>query len=286
MKETTFHWQTKANLEIYAKEWTPTHPRAVICLVHGLGEHINRYEHFTEYFGNHGFVTIANDHHGHGQSGGKRGHVPDYQSFMEEISQLVVHATERYPTLPIILYGHSMGGNLALNYVLDRHPKIAGIVATGAHIQLPAAAQPSAGLMIMAKVMNKIYPSLQQPNGLDVNNISSDPAEVKKYQNDPLVHDKISMRTALSLIKKADFLNSYGGKMPIPTLLMHGSADKITSPKGTIDFAKRVGGDVTFKLWDGMVHEIHNEPDKQVVFKFVLEWMEKTIKNENLFGKN
>lgn len=273
MKEATFTWQTKANLDIYAKEWTPTNPKAVICLVHGLGEHINRYDHFAEYFGNHGFVTIGNDHHGHGQSGGKRGHVPDYEAFMEEVSQLVVNATERHPDLPIILYGHSMGGNLSLNYVLKRHPKIAGLVVTGPHIQLPKAAQPSTGLMMMARIMNKIFPSLQQPNGLDVNNISTDPLEVKKYQNDPLVHDKISMRTALSLIEKADFLDNYAGKMPIPTLLMHGAEDKITSPQGTINFAKRVQGDVTFKLWNGMVHEIHNEPSKQEVFKFVLEWM-------------
>lgn len=280
MKETTFTWQTKANLDIYAKAWIPANPKAVICLVHGLGEHVNRYGHFAKYFGNHGFVTIGNDHHGHGQSGGKRGDVPDYEAFMEEVSQLVVKATEQYPNLPIILYGHSMGGNLVLNYVLERHPKIAGLVVTGPHIQLPKAAEPSAGLMMVAKVMNKIFPSLQQPNGLDVNNISSDPVEVKKYQNDPLVHDKISMRTALSLIEKAAFLDSYVDKIPVPTLMMHGAKDKITSPQGTIDFAKRVKGEVTLKIWDGMVHEIHNEPNKQAVFKFVLEWMEGIIKNE------
>lgn len=273
MKSTEFNWQTKAKLNIYAKEWIPAKQKAVICLVHGLGEHINRYGHLAEYFGQHGFVTMGNDHHGHGKSGGKRGHTPDYESFMEEISKLVVKATERYPNLPIFLYGHSMGGNLVLNYVLSRHPKIAGTVVTAPHIQLPKAAEPSAALMLVAKVMNKIFPSLQQPNGLDANNISSNPEEVKKYLADPLVHDKISMRTALSLIEKAAFLNGYSEKMPIPTLLMHGSADYITSPQGSIDFAKRVGGDVTFKLWDGMVHEIHNEPNQQAVFQFALNWM-------------
>lgn len=279
MKSTEFNWQTKTNLNIYAKEWIPAHPKAVICLVHGLGEHVNRYDHLAAYFGQHGFAMMGNDHHGHGKSGGKRGHTPDYEAFMEEISQLVVKATERYPDLPIFLYGHSMGGNLVLNYALSRNPKIAGAIVTAPHIQLPEAAQPSAGLMMMAKVMNKIFPSLQQPNGLDVNNISSDISEVKKYQNDPLVHDKISMRTALSLIEKADFLNNFSGKMPIPTLLMHGSEDKITAPQGSIDFAKRVGGDVTFKVWDGMVHEIHNEPKQQEVFAFVLNWMTKTMSN-------
>ena len=279
MKETAFNWQTKDNVNIYAKEWAPANPKAVICLVHGLGEHVNRYAHLAKYFGHHGFVTIGNDHYGHGQSGGKRGHVPDYESLMEEISKLVVNATERYEGLPIFLYGHSMGGNLVMNYVLQRHPKIAGMIATGPVIQVPKAAQPSAGLMMVAKIMNKIYPSLQQPNGLDVNNISSDPAEVKKYQADPLVHDKISMRLALVLLEKAAFLDNYEGEMPIPTLLMHGSKDHITSPQGTIDFAKRVGGDLKFKLWNDMVHELHNEPSKQAVFKFVLEWMEKRISN-------
>jgi alpha-beta hydrolase superfamily lysophospholipase len=279
MKSLEFNWQTKADLNIYAKEWVPANPKAVICLVHGLGEHVNRYEHFAKYFGQHGFVTIGNDHHGHGKSGGKRGHTPDYESLMEEISQLVVKATERHSGLPIFLYGHSMGGNLVMNYVLSRNPKIAGMVATGPVIQVPEAAQPSAGLMMMAKVMNKIFPSLQQPNGLDANNISSNPAEVEKYLADPLVHDKISMRLALVLLEKAAFLDKYTGEMPIPTLLMHGEKDNITSPQGTIDFAKRVGGEMTFKLWNDMVHEIHNEPKQMEVFKFVLEWMKKTLSN-------
>jgi len=273
MKENTFNWQTKANLNIYAKEWIPEKTKAVICLVHGLGEHVGRYEHVAEYFGNHGYAMIGNDHHGHGKSGGKRGHVPDYETFMEEISQLVVMATERHPDKPIFLYGHSMGGNLAMNYVLQRHPQIAGMVTTGPAIRVPKANQPSAALMTFAKIMDKIYPSLQQPNGLDEKGVCADPAVVEKYKADPLVHDKISIRTALGLLSKGEYLDNYSGKMPIPTLLMHGEKDTLTDPDGSIEFAKRVKENLTFRLWNGLLHEIHNEPQQNQVFEYTLNWM-------------
>ena len=273
MKINEFNWIAANKDSIYAKEWVAANANAVVCMVHGLGEHINRYEHFAEYLQQYNIAMIGNDHHGHGKSGGKRGHAPNYEAFMDEIDVLIDEAKQRYPNLPIFLYGHSMGGNFVMNYALKRAPKIAGIISSGPAITIPKPSQPSAALLLFAKIMNNIFPSLQQPNGLDPNHVSKDETVVKKYIDDPLVHNQISIRTALNIINYGENLNKNTKALPIPLLLMHAEEDHLTDPQGSIDFAKRVGGDLTFKLWSGMYHEIHNEPGHQEVFKFVLDWM-------------
>ncbi|MEL7221661.1 MAG: alpha/beta hydrolase, partial [Bacteroidota bacterium] len=116
-------------------------------------------------------------------------------------------------------------------------------------------------------------PGFTQPNGLAVEQISRDPAEVKKYEDDPLVHGKLTAITGMSMLEAASFLDDYEGEFPVPLLLMHGTADGITSPEGSEDFSKRITGDVTFHLWDGLYHEIHNEPEKQQVMTMATDWI-------------
>ncbi|MBI5915931.1 MAG: alpha/beta fold hydrolase [Bacteroidetes bacterium] len=133
-------------------------PKAVICIVHGLGEHIGRYGHVAEFFSAHGIATFGFDHQGHGRSEGKRGHAPNLGSLLDGIGHLLAVAGEHYPGNPVFLYGHSLGGHLALNFVLRRKPGIRGLIATGPWIRLPK--QPSAMLVGFAAVMSRIFPKL------------------------------------------------------------------------------------------------------------------------------
>ena len=275
MKQIEFHWKTSDNLRIYAKEWRIEQPKAVLCLVHGMGEHLNRYHHLAKYFNDNGIAVVAYDRRGHGKSEGKRGHTPNYEAFLDEVSQLLVEAELRYPKLPTFLYGHSMGGNIVLKYTLDRHPMIRGVVATGPWIQLPESPPPV--LLAIAKLLRSIYPSFSQKTQLDPAHISLDALVVQKYKNDPLVHDKITSATAVDMLKAANWLNEYDGKMPVPTLIMHGTEDKLTSEAASQAFAKRVGGDVTYKKWEGWYHEIHNESIQGEVFDYTLAWIKKRL---------
>lgn len=268
-----FQQKNKEGITIHFQHWKLPAARAVVCIVHGIGEHIGRYGHVAEFFSARGFATLGFDHQGHGRSGGKRGHTNGLESILDDVSNLLAKANEFYPGLPIFLYGHSMGGNAVLNHVVRRKPIITGLIATGPWIRLTK--QPSKMMIVFAQLMNFVWHNLTQNNGLDVNGLSNDPAVIEAYLDDPLVHNRISVRTGYEMIGGAKFLDEFTGTMPCPTLLMHGSNDPITSPEGTSDFAKRTKGDVTWKRWPGLKHEIHNEPQQGEVLAFLVEWMER-----------
>jgi alpha-beta hydrolase superfamily lysophospholipase len=267
---------TKDNLTLKIKNWTVDNPKAVICLVHGFGEHAGRYGHVGNFFNTHGISLVAMDIRGHGESEGKRGHAPNFEAYLDDI-QLFTHTiNDLYKNIPLFLYGHSMGGNLVLNFLLKRDPSVfKGIITTGPWIRL--AFEPKPFMIVLGKMMRSIYPSFTQPSGLIEEHVSKDPVVVKDYINDPLNHSSITASAGMGLTEAAAFLNAYEGTLPLPTLIMHGSEDLFTSQPASEAFAKRVKGDVTYKMWAGMYHEVHNEPDKMTVLNYTLDWLNSKI---------
>ncbi len=272
MRNEEFSWTTNKGLNIYAKEWKTNNPQGVIGLVHGLGEHINRYNHLGSYFNQKDFAVIGFDQIGHGQSAGPRGHATDVDSLLDNVAQLLVEIELRHPDLPVFLYGHSMGGGLVLNYVLRRHPTIDGAVATSPWVDLPH--PPSAGRVMLGKFMRMIYPRYAEPNGLDANHLSHDPEVVKAYLSDPLVHDQISAALGVGMMEAGQWLLNFKGTAQIPLLIMHAGEDEITSAKASEQLAGQLTGDVTWKSWNGLRHEIHNEAQQEEVFRFTYNWMQ------------
>jgi alpha-beta hydrolase superfamily lysophospholipase len=277
MQHKEFQWTTTDNIQIYAQEWQPVGvARGVIALAHGLGEHSGRYAHLARFFTQNGIAVVAYDRRGHGKSGGKRGFTPNYDAFVDEIESLVQHTKEHFPNTPTFLYGHSMGGNLVLRYLDKRKPQgLTGIIATGPAIRL--AFEPSAVMILLGKITRNILPGFTQSSKLKTEDLSHDTQVVNDYINDPLVHDKITPNTGLGMLDAGRELYDKGITTDTPLLLMHGSDDHLTSAKGTEEFSKKVKGDMTLKLWNGLYHEIHNEPQKQEVFNFTLAWMEKQL---------
>ncbi len=271
----TFDWTTSDGLKIFAKDWHVKKAKAVIIIVHGLGEHCQRYAPMASFYNKHEIGFVGYDRRGHGLSEGKRGHTIHYQAYLDEIAELLKQTENRYPNIPVFLYGHSMGGNIALNFIIQQKPNIAGLILSGAWIVLYK--NPSPLLVAFAKIINIIYPTYTQENGLDPNHISTVAEEVEKYKNDPLVHSKITSNTGLEMIKAANFLNTYKGELAIPSLVMHGGEDKIISPKGSQSLSKRVKGEITFKEWNGLYHEIHNEANQSEVFEYTLQWINQIL---------
>lgn len=270
------HWKNAHGIHLFAAEWPVKKPRAVIALVHGQGEHIGRYAHMADWYNRHDIAVLGFDHQGYGRSGGKRGHVKNLDALLDDIGQLLDETRRRYPGTPLFLYGHSMGGGLVLNYVTRRDPVLAGVIATGPWIRL--AFEAPRLKVVAAKILKKFMPALTLPTGLAVRFISHDPAVVKAYENDPLVHNQLSAAAGLALLEQADWLNTYSGVFSIPVLLMHGGGDKITSPAATRQFFARVAGEVTHREWPDLYHEIHNEKEQNDVFEFTLAWIEKVLK--------
>lgn len=271
MSAETFSWKTSDGVQIYAVNWPVESPQAVVGLVHGLGEHVHRYEHLVEHLHQQQIAVIGYDRRGHGRSEGKKGHTKNYSAFLDELAQLAVEAEERYPKVPFFMYGHSMGGNLLLNYILRRNPTIQGAIVTGPHIRL--AFEPPAVMVALGKMMRGIFPSFTQPNGLALDQLSRDQAVVDAYVADPHVHDRVTAVTGMSMLESGEYLDKYEGAFPVPLLLMHGEKDGITSAPATAEFASRVSGDVELKIWNDLYHEIHNEPEQEQVMQHVSGWI-------------
>ena len=273
-----FTRQADAQQQIYFQGWTPAVPlRAVVCLTHGLGEHSGRYAHVAAALNDAGYALLGFDLAGHGKTSGLRGHTPPYDRVLDGIGRLLDEAAERYPDTPRFLYGHSLGGSLVLNYALRRRPAVAGIIATSPGLR--TATPPPVWKVTMAQVMYRLWPALCMANGLELAGLARDPAVIAAYRADPLVHDRISARLGWNLLQSAAWALAHAAEFPpVPLLLVHGSADRITSADATREFASKVHGDCTLKIWDGFYHETHNEPEKAEVLGFMVDWLQRHTK--------
>ena len=270
--ETTWTFQSEDDVTFFAREWKPDSAKAVIALVHGHGEHIGRYEHVAEAMNAAGYAMTGFDLRGHGRSTGKRGHTPSYDALLEDVMRFLRQTATRFPEMPIFLYGHSLGGNLVLNTALRRKPAVKGVIATGPWLRL--AFEPPAVKIALAKTMQSLLPGMLQSSGLETAALSHDEAVVRAYENDPLVHDKISARMFVVMYDAGLWALEHASELTIPLLLMHGSADRLTSADASREFAERAGDKATLKIWDDAYHEIHNEPEKEEVFRTMITWMD------------
>lgn len=269
------YWKNATDLQIHAQHWPVEQPRAVCTLVHGQGEHIGRYDHVARWYNARNIAVSGYDHQGYGRSAGKRGHAESLDALLDDIGQALEETASLYPGVPHFLYGHSMGGHLVLNYLFRRKPQLQGVIATAPWIRL---AFPAPALKVLAgRLFRHILPAVALPNGLTVQHLSRDPAVVIDYQQDPLNHNLISMAAGVELLDGSIWLDRFEGGTPVPLLLQHGTDDKVTSAPATRELAGRLRGDVTHREWPGLYHEIHNEPEKETVFAFTLEWMERLL---------
>jgi alpha-beta hydrolase superfamily lysophospholipase len=274
MKHYEMNWKAHDNLDIFAQAWEPTilQPKAVVCLVHGLGEHTSRYAHVAEAFGKQGFVLFGADLRGHGRSGGARGHISSIEDFMQDIDVLLEQARAHYPGLPIILYGHSLGGIQVLYHGLSHKPNVKGVIATSSGLH--TALEQQKMKIVMAKVLGSLTPNTSLASGLDPKTISRDEKVVQTYINDPLVHDKISLGFGKIMVGVTSWTLAHAGEFSLPLLLLHGKADVLAFPSSSIEFAAPLKEKCTLVLWDEAYHELHNEPEKEEVFKTVTLWMD------------
>jgi alpha-beta hydrolase superfamily lysophospholipase len=218
------------------------------------------------------------DLRGHGRSGGARGHTPSLEAYMQDIRQFFQLMTQRYPHIPHFLYGHSLGGLLALAYAIQSGAGLRGVMVTGAGLR--DSLQEQKAKLALVKLLAPILPTMTIHSGLDSATLSRDPEIVEAYRNDPLVHYNITVGFGRAGLKAIDFCFAHAKEFPVPLLMIHGKGDKITYCSGSEEFAKLVreaGGNVTLKIWDGLYHEVHNEPEKAEVFQLMIEWLDRHL---------
>ena len=266
------------NIKFFGQYWQTSSTHSVIILLHGMGEHSARYANFVipEFLKNN-ISVITYDQFGHGKTQGKRGHNPGYEAVLDCIDIVVNKAITLFGDIPVFLYGHSMGGNVVINYVLKRKNNLIGVIATSPFLKL--AFQPPYWKLSLGKFLQKIVPSFTMGNELDVNALSRDKNEVEKYINDPLVHDKISPNYSLTFMEKGIWAINNADKLSVPVLLIHGTGDRLTSHKASEEFALN-NNKVTLKLIKGGYHELHNDLCKQEVIETIINWIETQPKNQ------
>ena len=255
----------------YGQTWEAEKTKAVVVLVHGMGEHATRYTtSVIPKLLENNISIVAFDHFGHGKTSGKRGHNPGFNAVLESITKTIEKAKALYPKHPVFLYGHSMGGNAVINYVLREHNTLTGVIATSPFLRL--AFQPPAWKLFMGRILQKIAPSITMPSELDANGISRVEAEVKKYIDDPLIHDKISPNFSLTFIESGEWAIENASQLKTPMYLLHGTGDQIIDYKGTQEFANTTDK-ATLKLYKESYHELHNDVCKEEMLQDVVNWL-------------
>lgn len=263
-------------LALYHQCWQPEgNPRAVLAITHGHGEHSGRYGNVANWFVPRGYAIYAFDLRGHGRSAGARGYVERWDEFREDVAAFLALVREREPGRPLFLIGHSMGGLIALEYVLHYPQGLAGVIVSGPLLSRPGI---SPLLITLSKVLSRLAPRLALKTGLDVTALSRDPAVVAAYVNDPLVHSFGTARLGTELAGAVAWTQAHAADLALPCLIVHGGSDRICPPEGSrIFFENVVLTDKERQVYEGYYHEVFNDVGKEQVLAAVEAWVRRHL---------
>jgi alpha-beta hydrolase superfamily lysophospholipase len=268
---------------IQGYSWPLENPEKVICIVHGIGEYGGRFDRVAEFFRAAGFAVISLDLRGHGNSVEKKGHCAPRKAVLEDITALLEYARKQYPGKEIVLYGHSMGGNIVLDYRnrgYENDLPVAYIISSP-WIRLVRSIPTS--MYMFVKTASKVMPKFVISSSVSEKKLGN-LETVKPYHENPMVHNSISTLCAVNgyevgLGLEDGTLEDNGRARKIPTLLMHGDLDKICAIEGSRKLAARLekqGDDIKYIEWPGFFHELHNGNDVtkgEEVINTMIEWI-------------
>jgi acylglycerol lipase len=259
-------------VDLFWQAWTPADPRAVVVIAHGAGEHSGRYEHVARRLVDAGYAVYALDHRGHGRSAGRRALVDRMDQAIADVRTLVGRAASENPGRPLFLLGHSMGGTISIAFAARHQDELAGLALSGPVAVLEAA---SPALRVVASVLSTLTPNLGV-FGVDPSLVSRDPEVVRAYREDPLVfHGKLPARTVAELAAAVGRFPAEVPQIRLPLLVMHGTKDALAPVAGaTMVHERAASTDKTLRLYEGLYHEILNEPERQTVLGDLLSWLD------------
>lgn len=251
--------------------------KAAILLVHGMGEHSSRYDKWARQFNQAGFSICSFDLRGHGRTPGKRGGFYHFDKMLEDINLMLEHVSKTWSGKPVFIYGHSFGGNLVANFAISRQLNVHGVILTSPWFEvgfpLPQ------WKVLVAKVLYKFAPQIISTNEIRIEELSRELREIHLYKNDPLIHNQISIGLFMNAVHQGLLAKRSIYKINVPLLVIHGTADKITSFKASKEFVANSGEKTTFIEIEGGYHELHNDSDRNRVFKFITDWADKQLKD-------
>jgi alpha-beta hydrolase superfamily lysophospholipase len=270
--------QASDGVPLRVRRWPlPAVPRGTVLIVHGLGEHMGRYEHVAGQLTEQGWAVVGFDQRGHGQSGGPRGGVPTADALLADLATVLDTLLPSAPR-PLVLLGHSMGGLLVGRFVAEglAPAPAAWYRPVDALVMSSPAIDPGMNVIQrgLLAVLGPLAPDLALGNGLRPEWISRDASVVVAYRDDLRVHDRITPRLVRFIVDGGRAVLAAAPAWRVPTLLVYAGADRCVAPAGSAAFAAAAPPAVVqSRCFDGLYHEIFNEPERQVVLGLLTEWL-------------
>ena len=273
--------QTADGLSLHVRRWplavSSGPARGTVLIVHGLGEHIGRYQHVAAHLNGWGWNVVGFDQRGHGRSSGGKGQLAAPDSLLQDLSR-VIEALRAKHAGPLVLLGHSMGGLVAARFVAEglRSSPAAWCRSVDALVLSSPAldAGMNAAQKLLLAVSGPLAPNLALGNGLKPAWISRDPAVVAAYVADPQVHDRVTPRLARFIVDGGEFVRANAARWTLPTLLLFAGSDHCVAPSGSKAFAAAAPVSVvTTREFAPLFHEIFNEPEQADVFAVLGAWL-------------
>jgi len=272
--ETTF--STADNFELFEQTWSCKEAKGVVLITHGIAEHSGRYAHIAQSLVEGGYTVVAFDLRGHGKSSGRRNYINSFQDYLNDLQEVLKRTRSSFPDLPLFLFGHSMGGGIVTLFTIERNPEVQGVLLSGPSVKVSDEISPF--LQKISGVISAILPKLPVVK-LESKDISKDPAVVKAYDQDPLNYrGGILARTGAELLKATKTITARSDVIDLPILIMHGSSDKLADVSGSeMLYANVSSQDKTLKIYEGLYHEILNEPEQDEVKTDMIAWLDAHI---------
>ena len=258
--------------DLFTRVWLPGEAaKAWIAFSHGQSEHSGRYDTLGRTLADAGYALVMADLHGHGQSGGKRGHVDRFSQYTDDLSAAIDYARAQKPTA-LFIGGHSLGGLNAARIAVENPEGVRGLILSGAALRLGF--DPPGWKVAMGKLMARLLPKLTMGNEIDVKDLTHDEEIVERQRNDPLNHGVITARAFVEFMKAQAEVFDRVDRAKMAMLVMHGDHDVLAASSGSEDFCRLAGSQAkTLKIYEGFYHEIFNELDKDRVFNDLIEWL-------------
>lgn len=276
--------RTRDGLQLRTLRWPAAGTsRAQLVLVHGIAEHAGRHAHVAARLALAGIETHSYDLRGFGASGGPRAYVDGWSRHHDDLEDQLVAVRAAAARQPVVLYGHSLGGLIALGYVLADEPRPGPDLLV---LSAPAiAATVARWKRLLAEVLGRLMPRLLIPNDLPPGGLSRDPEVEVAYRSDPLNVHRTTARLGMELFGEQARVQGRLARLsalPIPTYVLHGSDDPIVPLSSTASLEGKAN--VTRRVYQGLRHETHNEREAPAVIEDTLAWILRSLPTDVVEG--
>lgn len=266
--------QNRHGEQLHRRRWVvKDRVKACIIIVHGLAEHSARYNEFATFCAERGYAVCALDLPGHGRSEGDRCSISRFSRYTESVDDLLSKVKDEYPSIPLFLLGHSMGGLITCHLLVQRQRCFSGAILSSP--ALIATDDLNSMQMLALRVLARLLPNFGAMK-MDPEGVSRDSDVVNAYMSDPLnYHGKVCARTLLELYRAVEIADRFN-EIELPLLILHGGSDSMATPEGSKRlYTNSRSTDKELHIYPGLFHEILNEPEREMIFTQIVDWMEK-----------